>query len=649
VVIETVFYELAAIMLVAGFVALAGLLLKQPLIVSFIAAGILVGPAGLGMATSTEVIDLLSELGVALLLFVVGLRLDLRLIQTTGTVALMTGLGQVVFTSVIGFIICLALGMSVIISIYVAVALTFSSTIIIVKLLSDKGELDALHGRIALGFLIVQDMVVVFVMIALSAYGMGATEDTNLAFTVLWMLIKGVLFLGGLALFMRYGARPLLERLAKSQELMVLLAVAYAVALAAVSDYLGFSKEMGAFLAGISLASTPYRDVLSARLVSLRDFLLLFFFIALGTHLDVSTVGASIVPALILSVFVLIGNPLIVIIIMGDGLSQADGLSVRARSRPDQRILADLCSARTVARPYQPGDDGLDVSTVGASIVPALILSVFVLIGNPLIVIIIMGAMGYRKRTGFLSGLAVAQISEFSLIFAALGLSLGHISQETMGLVTLVGIITIGLSTYMILYSQSLYPRLEPLLWPFERKVAFREENEGPDVADHGYDVIVFGLGRFGTNVAQGLRRHGLRILGIDFDPAAVNRWRAWGQDAVYGDARDPEFLALLPLRNDQYVVNAIPTGRAPLTDAEAAVTLVKALRQHNFTGVIAATARDRADVAPLRQAGADVVFLPFVDAARRAVEQIVDVVAPDDPDSRSLRPMPDRTEIGDG
>jgi Kef-type K+ transport system membrane component KefB len=155
------------------------------------------------------------------------------------------------------------------------------------------------------------------------------------------------------------------------------------LALAAVSEFMGFSREVGAFLAGLSLASSQFKDVISSRLVSLRDFLLLFFFVNLGANLNLSVIG-------------------------------------------DQ-------------------------------VSPAIIFSAFVLIGNPIIVLIIMGILGYRKSTSFLAGLTVAQISEFSLIFAGLGLAAGHITEETVGLITLVGLITIGLSTYLILYSHTLF------------------------------------------------------------------------------------------------------------------------------------------------------------------------------------------------
>lgn len=158
---ESPFFELATLLALAAAVGFVGLLLRQPLIIAFIAVGMLAGPSALGIVRSHESIELLAELGIAVLLFLVGLKLDLKLIRTLGVVALATGLGQVAFTSIVGFSIRLALGLDAVTTLYVAVALTFSSTIIIVKLHSDKREVDSLHGRIALGFLIVQDLVVV--------------------------------------------------------------------------------------------------------------------------------------------------------------------------------------------------------------------------------------------------------------------------------------------------------------------------------------------------------------------------------------------------------------------------------------------------------------------------------------------------------
>jgi Kef-type K+ transport system membrane component KefB len=163
------FSEFALLLLICALAGAAFVRLRQPVLIAYIVVGIAVGPAGFGLVTAHDQIDLLAQVGVAVLLFAVGLKLDLHHIRHIGPVALATGLGQLAFTIVIGFALILALGKGVMEALYVAVALTFSSTIIIVKLLSDKRELDSLHGRIAVGFLIVQDLAVVIAMMAMSA------------------------------------------------------------------------------------------------------------------------------------------------------------------------------------------------------------------------------------------------------------------------------------------------------------------------------------------------------------------------------------------------------------------------------------------------------------------------------------------------
>lgn len=546
------FYELTALIVLAALIGFIGLFLRQPMIVSFIAVGVLTGPPALGIVRSHQHIALLADLGIAILLFLVGLKLDLKLIRTLGPVALATGLGQVAFTSVLGLFITLALGFDLVNALYIAVALTFSSTIIIVKLLSDKREVDSLHGRIAIGFLIVQDLVVVIAMMALSSLGIGAQEGAEgTALTHIGrVLIYGLMMLGFVLFFIRYLATPLVSRIAHSQELLIIFAIGWAALLAAIGSQLGFSKELGGLLAGISLASTPFREAIVARLSSLRDFLLLFFFIALGSQLDLSLLGAQ--------------------------------------------------------------------------IIPALILSIFVLIGNPIIVMVIMGLMGYRKRTGFLAGLTVAQISEFSLIFIAMGLTLGHVSPESLGLVTLVGLITISLSVYMITYSNKLYTKLAPLLTLFERSTPYQEEKlEQQNRANPSYDVILFGLGRYGKAIAHYLQQEGFNLLAVDFNPDEVRHGRAQGRAVVYGDAGDPTFVSSLPLHNVKWVVSTLPYHDTGVTHEDLRLSLIEGLKQQHFQGNIAISTQNIHDQQNLKQKGATLILFPFYDAAEQAVVRI--------------------------
>ena len=552
---QSSFFEITALLVLAAAIGFVGTFIRQPLIVSFIIVGLVAGPSVLDVVHSREKIELLSKLGIALLLFLVGIKLDVKLIRSIGPVALLTGLGQVLFTSVIGLFLGLLLGFELVTSIYLAVALTFSSTIIIVKLLSDKREIDSLHGQIALGFLIVQDLVVVFSMIVLAAIGMGNTQnDVNGAdgtSVIIQVVLSSIALIGFVMLFIKYIANPLTAQLAKAPELLVVFTLAFATLFAAVAMWVGLGIELGGLLAGVAVASTPIKESISSRLASLRDFLLLFFFIALGSNLDLSALG---------------------------------GFAFEA-----------------------------------------IIFSIFILIGNPLIVLVIMGALGYRKRTGFLAGLTVAQISEFSLIFIAMGVTLGHLSSDILGLTTLVGIITIASSTYMITYSHKLYEIFEPYLNCFERKTASKEQEVEGSNNRKMPEVIIFGLGRFGTSIANKLTHQGISVLCVDFNPDVLKQANKAGFDTLYGDATDADFVSELPLSGVKWLVSTIPTHHLGLVIDDTRKTIIQHSRGAGFTGQFAIVSHTEEDADSMYEAGIDLVLRPYNDAALRATELLLE------------------------
>jgi Kef-type K+ transport system membrane component KefB len=540
------FEQIAAVLAVCVVAGILSVLLRQPLVVGLIAAGIAVGPQVFGIVEASDEIALLAKLGISLLLFIVGLKLDVRLIGRLGPVALATGLGQVAFTSLIGYGIARGLGFPPVPALYIAVALTFSSTIIIVKLLTDKGELEDLHGRIAIGFLIVQDLVVVLAMIVITA---SADTSAGLGSRVSGVALRGALLVGLTIAFGRYVAPRVTHLLARQSELLTLGGIAWAVLLAALSIQLGFSEEVGAFLAGTSLASTPYRDAISGRLSTLRDFMLVFFFIQLGTRFD-------------------------------------------------------LASA---------------LDQIGS----AILFSLFVLIGNPIIVMVIMGIMGYRKRVSFKAGLTVAQISEFSLILIALGASQGQVGNDVVGLVTAVGLITIAASTYLIIGSDAIYERIEPLLRVFERSIASADPLLDERVRRPEY--LVVGLGRLGSTLMEELQERGIDALGVDFDPRSAFS-ESHDNDVLYGDADDPALAEVLPLTEARWV---ICTVRA----LDPTLTLVRSLRAIGYRGGIAVATEDPDDCALLREAGADVAVQPLHVAVVPLLDAILDHDLVDDED----------------
>ncbi|MBT5575664.1 MAG: sodium:proton exchanger [Microbacteriaceae bacterium] len=534
--LESAFSQIALILVVAAVVGFLANLLRQPLIVAYMFVGILLGPAFLGLVSAGEEIELLAKFGIAILLFLVGLKLDVGLIRLTGFVALATGIAQVVVTLGIGFLIVLAWGFDWIPALYVALALAFSSTIIIIKVLSDKRELDQLHGQIAVGVLIVQDILVIVAMVVIAS--VGSPDGSGASNSLVATLLGSVGFLGVVALLARFVIPRLLSVIARSQELTLLFGVGWAMSLAATSQFLGLSMEIGAFVAGVALASTPYRESLSARMVSLRDIMILFFFIELGTSLSFEDAGSQI------------------------------GLAV--------------------------------------------VLSAFVLVVKPLVVMVIMGALGYRSQVSFKSGFALAQISEFSLILIALGYSLGQVGSEVMSLVTLVAIITITLSTYFILYSDRLYQWMSPVLRRFDKSASqdvMREESQA-----HPIDAIVIGAGRLGSSVVAGLREKGGRLLVVDQDPRALRAMEGDSVETLFGDISDPDFSGSLPLNIADAVICTVH-------DRSTNLVLLETLSRFNFEGKICLTAMDEPTAKMLSENRNVTVIRPLTMAATRIVD----------------------------
>ncbi|MDA1316535.1 MAG: cation:proton antiporter [bacterium] len=530
-----IFNELSTIIALALGVSLIMRLLKQPLIVGYILTGIIVGPYMLNVLHNGDMIELFSKIGITILLFIVGLNLSPNVIREVGKVSLITGIGQVVFTSAVGFVIALLLGIDRIAALYVAIALTFSSTIIILKLLSDKGDLNTLYGKIAIGFLLVQDIVATLILLVTSAFASSSGESVLYIAGI--TLLKGALLIWLMLAISHYILPRVSRYIAESQELLFLFSIAWGLGLASLFSVFGFSVEIGALIAGVSLSMTPYAYEVASRMRPLRDFFILLFFILLGS----------------------------------------------------QMVLTDI----------------------GSLLVPALVLSVFVLIGNPIIVVVLMNLLGYSKRTAFQAGLTVAQISEFSLILATLGFQIGHIPQDILSLITLVGLITIAGSTYLILYSDHIYPKVEKLLSILEIR---RNNKKGGE--NEKYNAILFGYQRVGSDFVTSLERLGLDFIVVDFNPDSIIQLEKAEIPCKYGDAKDPEFLAELDLKGLKYMVTTIP-------DFETNMFLLRTIRSVNKRAIMVMLSHSREDTLALYAEGASYVIMPHYLGAQYATRLI--------------------------
>ncbi|MBU0625546.1 cation:proton antiporter [Patescibacteria group bacterium] len=309
---DSIFGQISTLLTVTVGAAFLIRLFRQPFIIAYIVAGIICGPYILNLLHGDQhLYEAFAQFGVVLLLFIIGLNLNFNHLKSIGRASLFTGLGQVIFTAGIGFLILLALGISSRSAIYLAIAITFSSTIIIMKLLSDKRDTETIYGRYTIGLMLVQDLIAVVLVIVLGI--MSGEGEGVIAFARLGLTL--VLSVGALVLLSKYVLPHILASIADSSELLFLFSLAWCFGVASLLYWFGLSLEVGAIISGIALSSSPFQLEIASRIRPLRDFFLVLFFIVLGSEMGLSNLGHIFLPAVVLSVFILIGNPLILYLI----------------------------------------------------------------------------------------------------------------------------------------------------------------------------------------------------------------------------------------------------------------------------------------------------------------------------------------------
>lgn len=518
---HSIFSELSLVIAFAVGVSLIMRLIRQPLIIGHIITGLLAGPSFLHLIKSPETIQVFSDFGIALLLLIVGIGLNPRVIKEVGKIAGIIAIAKIGITTVLGYGVSRVFGYAVLPSLFIGVALSFSSTIIILKLLSDKKEQNRLYGKISIGFLLAEDLVATILLVIVSASGSGGVtvrDFAELAFTCAWLILT--VWLVRVTFINHLG-----NIIAKSQEFLFLFAIGWALGIAALFQRAGFSLEIGALIAGVSLASLPYAQEISSRLKILRDFFIVLFFISLGSHLELHNV-VHILPR-------------------------------------------------------------------------AGILSVLVLFGNAFIVMTVMGLSGYTKKTSFKTGLLGTQVSEFSLILLLLANKLGHVSQEVLSLITLVGLLTIALSTYLIIYSDKLYVMFAKYLSVFERTKVKQEHEKR-----HSYELVLIGYQKGGQEFLKVFQQLKKRYVVVDYDPVIIDSLEHKGVEFLYGDVTDPELLEELNLSKSKLVISTI-------TDLATNNMVAEWLQSNNPGAVFIATADTSEEAAELYGKGVAYVILP--------------------------------------
>ncbi len=537
--IDKIFFDISVLIIIATLLALLASFLRQPLILAYVIAGIIIGPVT-GLVNNADFVIRLSELGIAFLLFLIGLEMDLRKLKNIGVIAAITGTFQVLITATSGFFLLTAFKIPASQAIYLALALAFGSTMIVVKLLSDKQELDTLHGRITVGILLMQDVIAIFALAFVS--NMSDFSPSLISFS----LLKGIALFAVTFIAARYALPSLFKRIAKSQELLFLASITWCFTLAIFANYLGYSIAIGAFLAGISLASLKYSFEIISRVKSLRDFFATIFFVSLGMHVSVAS---------------------------------------------------------------------------SSQLIQGVLLSAFMLIINPIAIIFIMSILGYNKKISFLSGIGITQVSEFSLILAALGLSLGHLSQQIMSIISVMAIITITITSYAIKYNHSIYNLISKPLSVFSGLSIQKIETENlPE--RFSPDVILCGQNRIGYSIYKKLREMKKKFIVVDYNPDVIKELTAEKVPCLYGDIGDVELIERLNFGKIELLVSTVPEFRSNSM-------LIKKVKEKNRNAIIIVTSDQIEEALELYQQGADYVIMPHYlggDHASLLIDQFKDL-----------------------
>ena len=515
-----IFLQLGIVVIVAALAAFILRWLKQPQILAYVIVGILLTPV-FHIVTDTSIIQSMSIIGIAFLLFLVGLEMDLKSLQSVAFVSSIGGIIQIILLFMVGYVIALLLGFMSLEAGYIGLMIAFSSTMVVMKLLSDKRELQTLHGRIVVGILLVEDIIAIFALSMLSSL-----SEFNVA-------IVGIALLKFLSLFMiayllsKFAFPSIFRFSAHHQELLLIMSLAVCFLFALVFQELGFSIAIGAFLAGLALGNLQYNLEIVGKVKSLRDFFALLFFVSLGM--------------------------------------------------------------------------GLSLAVIQKLWVPLLVIVAVIIFLKPLITMTIFSFFRYTKKPAFLTANALAQMGEFSLIIAAQGLALGHLSEDLFSLVVIVALFTITLTSYFIQYEYAVYRFLRFPLRVFD---LFPTKGFGSVSKEIKPTIVLCGYNRIGYSILRDLEKVRDTVLIVDYNPDIISSLVEEGHHCVYGDVADEEIVDRMNLKNLTLLISTVP-------ELKDNIYLIKRIKSVNKKARIIVTASDIDETLALYNHGADYVILP--------------------------------------
>ncbi len=553
--------DLGLCLVAAAVLAIAFAKLQIPTIAALLGAGVVLGPAGLEAVHDPHSIDTIANLGLTLLLFVIGLEVNLKSLLESGKTLVVTGAVQVPLTLGLALAIFLGLGATgwalidgIYPALYLAVACAFSSTLLVVKYLQAHLMLDTTAGRLAVGLLIFQDIWAI-VFLALQP------SFANPSIAPILITFLGTAIVAAVATFV---ARVVLSHafhiVARSPELVVTLALGWCFGVGLFGANLGtlahragfdieisVSMEMSALIAGMTIATSPYAYEVVSRVVHLRDFFVTLFFVGLGMSIPIpESIGVIVLAAITAFVAILLRYIVFLPVLYATGLDRRNSVSVSTK---------------------------------------------------------------------------LAQVSEFCLVIAYLGTQLGHINPTHVSVVIFAFVIAALITPVLFGISDRLYQRLRPIL----DLVGIRSRGVRPEAeASEPPRLVFLGIHRVGSAMLADLERLHPdllpRTLVVDINQATHSDIRARGVEVVYGDIANEEVLRHAGVADAEVIVSTIPDEILKGTSNEL---LVRTARQLAPKAVIIANCTRGSQVAAIKAAGADHVFRISAEAANGVLPAI--------------------------
>ncbi len=554
-------HDIGISLFLSGLLSVLFTRVRLPAIAGFIIAGVAAGPLALGWVTDPHNIDTIAQLGFVLLLFMIGLEIDIGKIVSAGRTIVVAGLLQFPLTMLFGFIVAKLLALSGVAylqgnlaALYIGAVISGSSTLLVVKLFQETFELDTAPGRLALGLLVFQDLW--STVLILLQPRLDAPEILPIVGS-----FAGIILLAGLAVLVSQTLLPTVFRwIAKVPEVVLMAAIGWCFAVVLAGSnldhtttmmmgagfHLNVSSGMGALIAGATIASLPYATEIVTKVGVVKDFFVTLFFVGLG-------------------------------------------LGIPAPSGPSVIVLA-------------------------------VVIAVIALVGRQVVFFPVLYWAGIDQRNAEVTAIRLAQISEFGLVIAFLGLQYGHITRELASTIVFAFVLTALATTPLYHAAYAVHGHLKPWL----ARLGFREPPEAEARADKEWRLALLGFHRVASSLLHEIARSDpplvAETLVIDFNVALHQRIRDVGAHVEYGDLSNSDTLLHSGIDRARVVVSTVPDDLMRGTDNRR---LVATVRRMNPKAIIIANAVNLSDCEAIYAAGADYVFLSRVETARALSQAI--------------------------